>query len=77
MFVSGKPFQPSLMFADKAGAYPSEETFRCSILRLEKLARDKHTSLSRKSVNYVRNKFYTTRPDGLDKLFTAVIFAVS
>jgi hypothetical protein len=24
MFVSGKPFQPSLMFAGKAEAYPSE-----------------------------------------------------
>jgi hypothetical protein len=24
MFVPGKPFQPSLMFAGKAGAYPSE-----------------------------------------------------
>ncbi len=23
MFVSGKPFQPSLMFTSKAGAYPS------------------------------------------------------
>jgi hypothetical protein len=29
MFVPDKPFQPSLMFADKAKAYPS---FRCSIL---------------------------------------------
>ncbi len=24
----GKPFQPSLMFASKAGAYPSEARFR-------------------------------------------------
>ncbi len=26
MFVFGKPFQPNLMFAGKAGAYPSEAT---------------------------------------------------
>jgi len=24
VFVSGKPFQPNLMFVSKAGAYPSE-----------------------------------------------------
>jgi hypothetical protein len=30
MFVPGKPFQRSLMFAGKAGAYPSEAHFRCS-----------------------------------------------
>ncbi len=28
--------------------------------RLERLARDKHSSLLRKSVNYDRNKFYDT-----------------
>ncbi len=28
MFVLGKPFQPSLMFAVKAVAYPSEAPFR-------------------------------------------------
>ena len=27
MFVPGKPFQPSLMFAGKAGAYPIEAPF--------------------------------------------------
>jgi hypothetical protein len=27
VFVPGKPFQPSLMFAGKAGAYPSEAPF--------------------------------------------------
>ncbi len=38
MFIKGysafhaKPFQPSLMFADKAGAYLSEAPFRCSPL---------------------------------------------
>ncbi len=28
VFVPGKPLQPSLMFADKARAYPSEATLR-------------------------------------------------
>ncbi len=28
VFVSGKPFQPSLMLAGEAGAYPSEAPFR-------------------------------------------------
>ncbi len=31
-FVPGKPYQPSLMFVGKAGAYLSEATFRCSTL---------------------------------------------
>jgi hypothetical protein len=64
MFVPGKPFQPSVMFVSKTGSYPSEVPFKCSTLglapglthkhytRLEKLARDKHSSLLRKSVNY-------------------------
>ena len=29
MFVPGKPFQPSPMFAGKAEANPSEAIFRC------------------------------------------------
>ncbi len=32
VFIPGKLFQPSLMFAGKAGAYPSEAPFRCSTL---------------------------------------------
>jgi len=51
VFVPCKPFQPSLMFAGKARAYPSEARFRCSTsvdsgltcirsTRLERLARD-------------------------------------
>jgi hypothetical protein len=32
VFVPGKPFQPSLMFAGKAGAYPSEAPFTCCTL---------------------------------------------
>jgi hypothetical protein len=48
----------------KPGTYPE----RCSGLtckhytRLERLARDKHSSLLRKSVNYGRKKFYSTGP---------------
>jgi hypothetical protein len=34
LFVPDKPFQPSLMFAGKARAYPSEAPFRCSTLSL-------------------------------------------
>ncbi len=56
----------------RPGAYPSEAPFRYSTLgqasglahkhqtRLERLARDKHSSLLRKSVNYDCNKFYDT-----------------
>ncbi len=32
VFVPGKPFQPSLMFASKAEANPSEAPFRFSTL---------------------------------------------
>ena len=32
---------------------------------LEKLARDKNSSLLQKSVNYRRNKFYSTGPPGV------------
>ncbi len=31
-FIQGKPYQPSLMFAGKAGDYPSELPFRCCTL---------------------------------------------
>ncbi len=63
------PFQHSPMFA---GTYPRVEescfTWVGSGLthrhqtRLERLARNKHTSLLRKSVNYGRKKFYSTGP---------------
>ncbi len=57
-----------------AGAYPIEEHFRCSTLgqalglahkqqtRLEKFARDKHSSLLQKFVNYEQKKFYNIGP---------------
>ncbi len=32
---------------------------------MERLAKDKHSSLLRKSVNYVRKKFYSTGPRGV------------
>jgi hypothetical protein len=32
VFVPGAPFQPSIIFDGKAGAYPSEATFKCSSL---------------------------------------------
>ncbi len=69
MSVSGKPFQPSLMFVSRATTYLSEAPFRCSNIGQtpdlihkhwtipEKLARDKHASLLLKFVNYVPKKF--------------------
>ena len=81
MFVPGKPFQPSLMNADKAKAYLSEAPFRCSTpgltcnhyTRLEKLARDKHSSLLQKSVIYRQKSFITLGPGvNVIKLFSFV-----
>jgi hypothetical protein len=56
--------------------------------RLERLARNKYSSLSRKSVNYGRNKFYDTGPKGTffdarscffqtDKKQNATIFSIA
>jgi hypothetical protein len=56
-------FQPNLMFANTAGAYPIEPPSSCSALgqasllthkqtRLEILAKDKHSSLIQTLVNY-------------------------
>ncbi len=62
MFVLGKPFQPSLMFVGKAKSLPKKGApFRCSIWlgsgithnhynRLEKVVRDKYSSLLQNSV---------------------------
>ncbi len=64
------PFQLSLMFAGKARVYPREAPFRCSTVdqapalshkhktRLEKLAKDKRSSLLWKVVTYGRKRFY-------------------
>ncbi len=54
------------MFLGKAGAYPSEAHFWCSTLALstniklslERLARNKHSSLLQKLVHYCRKKLY-------------------
>jgi hypothetical protein len=60
VFVPGKPFQPSLMFAGKAGAYPRVEHLMFAVKaganpRLEHL---KYVS----PVNYGRKKFYKPVP---------------
>ncbi len=71
MFVSGKPFHLSLTFGGKARAYPIDEPYRCSTLgqalghalkqkiRMERFARDKHSSLLQKFVNYGQISFIT------------------
>jgi hypothetical protein len=78
-FVPGKPFQPSLMFAGKVGAYPSEAPLSCSTLgwapglthkhqtRLERFARDKRSSLLRKSVINGQKSFITLGPELVNK----------
>ncbi len=73
MFVTGKPFQPGLIFLSKVVAYTSEAPFRCYTrvgccltgdhqTRLKRLASDKHSSLLRTFVNYGSTKFYNTEP---------------
>ena len=83
MFVSGKLFQPSIMFVGKAMGLPeSGAPERCFIwvgpglarkhwTRLEKLGTYKHSSLLQKTINYSCNKFYSTDPrcSGLDCLW--------
>ncbi len=86
MFVPGKLFQLSVMIVGKAGAYLAEALFRCSTLgyapglthkhytRLERLNRNKHSSLLRTFVNYGRKKFYNIGCRGLHyKKFAIVI----
>jgi hypothetical protein len=61
VFVPDEPFQPSLIFASKAGTYLSEVIYgltRKRLTRLERLARDKHSSFLKTLVNYGRKKFY-------------------
>ncbi len=72
VFVPGKPFWPSLMFVREARSLPlSVAPERCLtwggsgltskyLTRLERLPRDNHSSLLRKSVNYNRKTFYST-----------------
>jgi hypothetical protein len=60
------------MFTGKAGAYPSEAPFRYSKasglthkhkIRLERAARDKHSNLLQKSVNYGVKSFIVQAQD--------------
>ncbi len=68
MFVPGKPFQPSITVAGKAGAYPSEAPIRFSSiglapgLTLEKFAGEKHSTLLRKFENHEQKSFITLYP---------------
>jgi hypothetical protein len=58
VFVPG--YHPSLMYVVRPGAYPSGATFSFSPLGKafkKNLSMDKHTSLSRYRLNYVRKKF--------------------
>jgi hypothetical protein len=82
VFVLGKPFQARLMILSKAGACPRRPPIRTSPLRLspclthkhesrlERPARDKHSSLLGTFVIYDHNKFHNTSPrrDGKKKL---------
>ncbi len=71
MLVIVEPFQPSLMFATKATAFPNGASpLSGKVLgltlqhktRLERLARDKHSSPLGALVNYGRKKFYNIGP---------------
>jgi hypothetical protein len=74
LFVPARHFQPSLMFVRKAGVCLSKAPFGYSTLwlalglmhkdwtRQERPAREKHSSLLRKSVNYGRKKSYNVCP---------------
>jgi hypothetical protein len=70
MYASSKPFQPSLLFVDKARSLPYIETHEgcftwvgsCLTCKhfniLERLSRDEHSCLLQKFVTYDRKKFY-------------------
>jgi hypothetical protein len=74
VFVLGESIQPSLLLVGKAGAYPSEAHFRYHALayapvltnkhytRLERFARDRHSSLLQILVNYYHKKFFNNVP---------------
>ncbi len=71
MFVSGKPFQPSLLFTDKTEAYLRMEHLASSAnIRLGwKGLQRTNTIFLQKSVNFGRKKFYSTAPSFLFFLF--------
>ncbi len=74
VFVHGKPFQPSLMFVGEVRSLPQRGSLeRCFTrvgsslthkrqTRLERFARNKHSSLLQKSVNNSCKMFYSTGP---------------
>jgi hypothetical protein len=68
VFVPGKPFQPGLLYVGKAKGLPEWSTFQV-LHSVEKLFRNKHSSLLRKSVNYVRKKFIWLAPGQGNKTF--------
>ncbi len=56
---------------------PGPNLVQKHLTRLERLARGKHSSLLRKSVNYGRNKFYSTGPkagERFDETFSCVTY---
>ncbi len=88
MLVRGKSIQSVLIFVGKARAYLSKSSFRFSTpgltfkhyTRLERLVRDKHTSLLRTFVNYGRKFFITWTPGAgaiVIKLFADVSYELS
>ncbi len=85
-FVPGKLYHTNLLFASKAGAYPSgEEPSPLDGLShkhynvLEGLAREKRSSLCSLVVNCVSRKRFTTLTTGPNviTLFAAVIYELS
>ncbi len=70
VFVPGKPFHQSLMFASKAGAFQSEAPLKSSTFtnklwnRLERPTRDKDSSLLRTSIIYGSKRFYNVELRG-------------
>jgi len=74
VFVPGKPFQPRVTF----GGYSQESTLEWNgrthkhQTRLEMLARDKHSSLLRKFVNYGQKSFKHWTQDSLVKDYDEV-----
>jgi hypothetical protein len=72
MFVPGKPFQPSLIFLGKAGAYSSEAPISWLLTMLKMFARKKQSNFLQAFINYGRKKFYKIEPSSFvssSKLF--------
>ncbi len=86
MFVPGNPFQPSLMFADKARAYPSEPTLRYSSNRADswpypetldlagKACQEQTLQLMTKICKLWTKKFYNIGPG--PKIIKLLMFAI-